>query len=55
MGVYFLRLFIDRIGYAKNFVIFDEDDKLKLVKAILAEKKVDEKELSAKQVVSMVS
>lgn len=55
MGVYFLRLFIDRLGYSKNFVIFDEDDKVRLIKAILAEKQIDEKEIPAKQIVSMIS
>ncbi len=55
MGVYFLRLFIDRIGYSKNFVIFDEDDKVRLIKIILAEKQIDEKEVPAKQIVAMIS
>ncbi len=55
MGVYFLRLFIDRIGYSKNFVIFDEDDKVRLIKNILAEKQIDEKEVPAKQIVAMIS
>lgn len=55
MGVYFLRLFIDRLGYSKNFVIFDEDDKVRLVKSILAEKQIDEKEIPAKQITAMIS
>jgi DNA helicase II / ATP-dependent DNA helicase PcrA len=55
MGVYFLRQFIDRLGYSKNFVILDEDDKVKLVKTILAEKKIDDKEIPAKQVTAMIS
>ncbi len=55
MSVYFLRLFIDRIGYSKNFVILDEDDKVGLVKKILAERKIDDKEISAKQVTAMIS
>jgi DNA helicase-2/ATP-dependent DNA helicase PcrA len=55
MGVYFLRLFIDRLGYSKNFVIFDEDDKVRLIKLILSEKKIDEKEIPAKQIVAMIS
>lgn len=55
MGVYFLRLFIDRIGYPKNFVIFDEDDKIRVIKQLLEEKKIDEKEVPAKQVVAMIS
>jgi DNA helicase II / ATP-dependent DNA helicase PcrA len=55
VGVYFLRMFIDRIGYARNFVIFDEDDKVKLVKSILREKGIDEKEVPAKQVTAAIS
>jgi DNA helicase II / ATP-dependent DNA helicase PcrA len=55
MGVYFLRSFIDRLGYAKNFVILDEDDKVSLVKRILADKKIDDKEIPAKQVTAMIS
>jgi DNA helicase-2/ATP-dependent DNA helicase PcrA len=55
MGVYFLRLFIDRLGYSKNFVILDEDDKVKLVKQILADRKIDDKELPAKQATAMIS
>jgi DNA helicase II / ATP-dependent DNA helicase PcrA len=55
MGVYFLRQFIDRLGYSKNFVILDEDDKVKLVKQILADRKVDDKELPAKQATAMIS
>ncbi len=55
IGVYFLRLFIDRIGYSKNFVILDEDDKLKLIKQILADRKLDEKESPPKQIIAMIS
>jgi len=35
IGVFFLRQFIDHIGYGKDFAIYDEDDKLKLIKNIL--------------------
>lgn len=55
VGVYFLRLFIDRIGYSKSFVIFDEDDKIRLLKDILKNQKVDEKEIPPRQVVGMIS
>jgi len=27
-----LRFFADKIGYEKNFIIYDEDDKTKLIK-----------------------
>ncbi|MDD2487663.1 MAG: 3'-5' exonuclease [Candidatus Gracilibacteria bacterium] len=50
IGVYFLRLFIDKIGYEKNFIIYDEDDKIKLVKDILEAKNIDTKEFPARKV-----
>ncbi|MFZ3233570.1 MAG: UvrD-helicase domain-containing protein [Patescibacteria group bacterium] len=55
MGVYFLRLFIDRLGYGKDFVIFDEDDKIRTVKGILEDKKIDDKELPPRQAAYMIS
>lgn len=55
MGVYFLRLFIERLGYDKDFVIFDEDDKIRTIKGILEDKKIDDKELPARQAASMIS
>ncbi|MDD2565507.1 MAG: 3'-5' exonuclease [Candidatus Gracilibacteria bacterium] len=55
LGVYFLRLFIDRIGYEKSFTILDEDDKLKIIKEILDEKGIDTKEINARQVVYGIS
>lgn len=55
VGVYFLRLFIDRIGYSKSFVIYDEDDKIRLIKSILSDLKIDEKETPPRQVIGMIS
>lgn len=53
--VYFLRLFIDKIGYDKNFTIWDEDDKVKLIKEILDEKNIDSKEFQARKVAGAIS
>lgn len=50
MGVMFLRLFIDRIGYARNFSIYDTDDTLSLIKDILEEKRIELKEAPPRQV-----
>jgi len=50
MGVMFLRLFIDRIGYARNFSIYDEDDVRSVIKEILEEKRIDLKEAPPRQV-----
>jgi len=55
IGVFFLRQFIDRIGYGKDFVIYDEDDKIKLIKQICEEKKIDEKEAPARQILFQIS
>jgi len=53
--VYFLRLFIDKIGYDKNFTIWDEDDKVKLIKEILDEKNIDSKEFQARKIAGVIS
>jgi DNA helicase II / ATP-dependent DNA helicase PcrA len=55
MGVMFLRLFIDRIGYKRNFVIYDTDDVTSMIKEILEEKKIDPKEAPARKVQSEIS
>lgn len=53
--VYFLRLFIDKIWYEKNFIIYDEDDKLRLMKDILEAKNIETKEFPARQVAYAIS
>jgi DNA helicase-2/ATP-dependent DNA helicase PcrA len=55
IGVFFLRQFIDRIGYSKDFLIYDEDDKIKLLKQICEEKKIDEKEVPPRQILFQIS
>lgn len=50
MGVMFLRLFIDRIGYERNFVIYDTDDAISLIKSILEEKNIDPKEAPPRKI-----
>ena len=55
IGVFFLRQFIDRIGYGKDFVIYDEDDKIKLLKQICEEKNIDEKEAPPRQILFQIS
>ncbi len=54
-GVFLLRQFIDRLGYGKNFAIYDDSDSMGLVREIMREEKVDEKEAPARQVQSMIS
>jgi len=43
-----LRQEIHRLGYSRNFVIYDDDDSLRLIKQVMKEKDVDERELSPK-------
>lgn len=53
--VYFLRQFIDRIWYSKSFTIFDEDDKIKMIKEIMDDKWIDTKEFPARQIAYAIS
>lgn len=55
IGVYFLRLFIEKIGYSKDFTILDEDDKMKIIKEILDEKWIDIKEVKPRSVIYSIS
>lgn len=50
MGVMFLRLFIDKIGYARNFSIYDEDDVRSVIKEIVDGKRIDPKDAPVRQV-----
>ncbi len=50
MWVFLLRQFITYIWYEKNFVIYDEDDKIKLIKSLLEEKNIDIKEFNVRQI-----
>lgn len=52
---FFLRMFIDRLGYGKDFVIYDSDDCIKVVKEIMKKQNIDEKEFNARGIHSMIS
>jgi DNA helicase-2/ATP-dependent DNA helicase PcrA len=54
-AAFFLRMFIDRIGYGKDFIIYDSDDCLKVVKDIMKQKNIDEKECNPRGIHSMIS
>jgi len=47
-GARILRSHIDRLGYSKSFVIYDEADSLSLVKAVLKDLNLDDKAWSPK-------
>ncbi|HEY2931757.1 MAG TPA: UvrD-helicase domain-containing protein [Acidobacteriota bacterium] len=50
-----LRRYIDRLGYTRDFTIYDSDDQKSAVKNILKEQQVDEALLSHRRVHSMIS
>lgn len=55
IGVYFLRLFADEVGLSKDFTIFDEDDRIRVVREALKESNVDDKQATPKQILGMIS
>jgi len=55
VGIFFLRSFIEHLGYDKNFVIYDEDDKLRLMKSLIKARNLDEKEVAPRAVIGAIS
>ena len=53
MCVRILRRFIDRIGYGKNFSIYGEDEKERIVKNVIKAKEYDADELAKKALESI--
>ncbi|MDD2693901.1 MAG: UvrD-helicase domain-containing protein [Candidatus Gracilibacteria bacterium] len=52
---FFLRMFIDKIGYSKDFVIYDSDDCTRLTKEIMKRQNIDDKEFNPRAIHSMIS
>lgn len=50
-----LRREIEKIGYQKNFTIYDTDDSKRVIKECLKELKLEEKRFPAKQMISEIS
>ncbi len=50
-----LRQEIDRIGYGKDFTIYDSDDAQRLIKSVMAEMEVSEKNFAPKALLSEIS
>jgi DNA helicase-2/ATP-dependent DNA helicase PcrA len=48
-------MFIDRLGYGKDFVIYDSDDCLRVVKDIMKKQNIDDKEFNPRGVHGMIS
>jgi DNA helicase-2/ATP-dependent DNA helicase PcrA len=55
LGVRILRREGHRLGYGRDFTIFDSDDQLGIIKGILKEKNLDDKQFPPRQVLSMIS
>ena len=55
IAAFFLRMFIDRIGFGKDFIIYDSDDCLRTVKEIMKSQNIDEKEFNPRWVLAMIS
>ncbi len=50
-----LRRDIDKLGFDSSFTIYDTDDSLRVIKAILKDKNMDEKIFAPRAVLSMIS
>ena len=50
-----LRQYIDRLGFSKDFTIYDTDDSKRVVKDIIKEMELDEKAFAPREIVSVIS
>lgn len=50
-----LRRYIDRLGFEKNFTIYDSDDSQRMIKSVMAELEIPEKNFPPKSVLSAIS
>ncbi len=55
VAAFFLRMFIDRLWYGKDFVIYDSDDCLRTVKEIMKGQNIDEKEFNPRSIHGLIS
>ncbi|NGX31921.1 MAG: ATP-dependent DNA helicase PcrA [Chlamydiae bacterium] len=55
LGAKILRESIHELGFDPNFVIFDDKESERLIKACMKEKKIDEKHLSLKKIIFAIS
>ncbi len=54
IGAKIIRRHAERLGLTSSFTILDDDDQIRLIKAILAEQKIDDKSLSPKLFLSII-
>lgn len=52
---FFLRMFAEKVGYGNDFIIYDSDDCLRLIKTIMKEQNINEKEFNPRAIVGMIS
>ncbi len=55
LGVRILRESIEHLGYSKNFVIYDEEDALKMLRACIKELQIEDKTITPKAVKQIIS
>lgn len=55
IAAFFLRMFIDRLGYEKDFLIYDSDDSLQIVKECMRELSIDPKEILPRSLQGVIS
>jgi DNA helicase-2/ATP-dependent DNA helicase PcrA len=55
LGLRILRAEAERLGYARSFVIYDDDDQMALLKELLREEGVDDKAFPPRRVLSSIS
>jgi DNA helicase II / ATP-dependent DNA helicase PcrA len=54
LGCRLLRLHADRLGYTKNFSIYDEDDRERLIKECMHQARVHEKEMKPYEIIRFI-
>lgn len=55
VAAFFLRMFIDRLGYEKDFLIYDSDDCLQVVKECMKTLSIDPKEILPRSLQGAIS
>ena len=55
MCIRMLRIDCERIGYSKNFAVYDDDDSKRLMKSIMADLHIDEKTMALNAIRSRIS
>ena len=55
IGIYLLRRFAEAVGLSPTFLLYDEDDKSRIIKGIMKKYNVPEKELPPRQIIGAIS